>query len=165
MAAEASEVSGRLSLDLDQWRVPTCAAAGAAARAGPTVHAIQLDAGPLTKAVASVLQLQAPAIRLIHNSVAPFLMAHGRVEHRDLVFRLKNTTVETSGSVGLDQSLDMMVAISLSGSLLGNGPLAEAIRQHPIRLPLRGTLSHPRIEPAALRSANGGRCAGRWTSG
>ena len=82
-------------------------------------------------------------------------MADGRVEHRDLVFRLKNTTVETSGSVGLDQSLDMMVAISLSGSLLGNGPLAEAIRQHPIRLPLRGTLSHPRIEPAALRSANG----------
>ena len=120
-----------------------------------TVHAIQLDAGPLTKAVASVLQLQAPAIRLIDNSVVPFLMADGRVEHRDLVFRLKNTTVETSGSVGLDQSLDMMVAISLSGSLLGNGPLAEAIRQHPIRLPLRGTLSHPRIEPAALRSANG----------
>ncbi len=152
--AGVSETSGRLSLDLDEWRIPLAAPQQARGSGRLTVHALQLDAGPLTKSLAAMLQLQAPAIHLIDNSVVPFSMADGRVEHRNLVFRLNNTTVETSGSVGLDQSLDMVAAISLSGRLLGNGPLAEAIREHPIRLPLRGTLSHPLIVPAALRSSN-----------
>ena len=41
----------------------------------------------------------------------------------------------------------MLATISLSGKLLGTGPLAEALQSQPVRLPLRGTLSRPRLEP------------------
>ena len=48
-------------------------------------------------------------------------MADGRAAHRDLAFHLGEVVVATHGSVGLDQSLDMLADISLPGKLLGPG--------------------------------------------
>ncbi len=150
--ADVSRVHGSLSLDLDEWRVPLGAPRQARGSGVLTIHALEVDPGPLTQALAGLLQLRPATVRLVDNSAVRFSMADGRVEHHNLVFQINDAKVQTDGSVGLDQSLDLVATISLSGKLLGNGPLAEAIRKHPIRLPLRGTLSRPRIEPLGSRS-------------
>ena len=56
--------------------------------------------------------------------------------------------------MALDQALDMVADISLSGMPLGAGAQAQLLKSRPVSLPLRGTLSRPRIDAAALAISN-----------
>ena len=62
-------------------------------------------------------------------------------------------TIETSGSVGFDESLAMMAEISLSDRLRGSGPLAELLSQ-PLQVPISGTLKKPKVDMPELRGLN-----------
>ena len=62
-----------------------------------------------------------------------------------------NFSVKTSGSVGLDGSLAMTAEMPIPVSLLGALKLPAAIAKTPIRLPITGTIDHPRIDPKALQ--------------
>jgi hypothetical protein len=100
------------------------------------------------------LHLPTPTVHLIDNSVVGFSMADGRIEHHNLAFHLDRVMIETHGSVGVDQSLDMVADVTLSGKLLADGLLAEAMNSKPLSLHFRGTLAKPELDGSALRAAN-----------
>ena len=152
--AEATEVNGSLSIELDQWRIPLAAPQQAQGSGRLKVDSLRVAGGPLVRQISSVLQLRPLEAGLVDDSVVAFSMADGRVEHHGLKFHLGDVVVATHGSVALDQSLDMVADISLAGMPLGAGPQAQLLKSRPVSLPLRGTLSRPRIDAAALAISN-----------
>ena len=82
-------------------------------------------------------------------------MKDERIHHVNLTFYVEGVQVRTSGSVGLDETLDMTVEIPVPKQLLGDGPLAKALTQQTVVLPVGGTLSRPKIDTKRLPAAIG----------
>lgn len=151
--AEATDVSGEFSIELDDWRLPLSDLPQGEGSGRLVIHSIDAGPGPLVRRLAALLSLP-PSVRLADHSTVRFTMADGRVHHRELEFGVRNLTVRTSGSVGLDQSLDLVAEVPLPAGRLGNTRLPDFLTGQAIKLPIRGTLSQPEIDPLALGTSN-----------
>ncbi len=163
--AEATQVEGEFSLDLQRCSVPLAAPKTGETAGTIGIHSIELGPGPLVEQFMPVidklrefvdLKQKEPLGRLsiAHDSQVEFRMADGRVYHQGLRFGLPQMTVETSGSVGFDESLDMTAEIHAADRWLGKGRLAEILKSQPLKLAIGGTLKKPKVELAELRSLN-----------
>jgi translocation and assembly module TamB len=82
-------------------------------------------------------------------------MVNGRVYHTGLELHFPELTIRLSGSVGLDGSLALTAEMPVPPKWLGSSKLAKsALGNQTIRLPIGGTLSHPKIDEHALREAS-----------
>jgi hypothetical protein len=161
--AEATQVDGELSIDLQRCSIPL-----ASPRAGETagvigIHSIEVGPGPFVEQFMPLidklrefvnLKTREPLGRLsiAHESQVEFRLADGRVYHQGLRLELPQMTVETSGSVGFDESLAMTAEIHILDRWLGNGPLAEMLKSH--KLAIGGTLKRPEVELPELGALN-----------
>ena len=57
----------------------------------------------------------------------------------------------TTGSVGHDETIDLVMSIPLEDRWLGNRPELAAFRGLSLAIPIRGTLSKPKIDSSALK--------------
>lgn len=84
--------------------------------------------------------------------VVDFEVVDGRVRHEGLALLLPNgdSSIEftSSGSVGLDETLDLLVNVKLPNQMLGGGQLIQALTKAPIVFAISGTLDQPKIELA-----------------
>ncbi len=61
-------------------------------------------------------------------------------------FDIGNVAVTTSGSVGLDDTLDLVLAIPINPEWLVSRPvLASAFAGKTIQIPIRGTFAQPQV--------------------
>jgi hypothetical protein len=156
--AEVTEVSGEFSIELDDWRFPLEDPAKGEGSGRLTIHKIDVGAGPLVRALTTLLGLPA-SVRLADNSIVEFTMVDGRVHHRDLQFGIGRFQVHTEGSVGLDQTLDLVAEIPVPDKLLGFGlveetRLFEAMQGQTLVLPIGGTLQEPKVDALKLGTSN-----------
>ena len=85
----------------------------------------------------------------------PFRMVNGRVYHTGLELHFPELTIHLSGSVGLDGSLALTAEMPVPPKWLGSSKLAKSVlANQTIRLPIGGTLNHPKIDERALREAS-----------
>ncbi len=161
--ADAAQVSGRISLSLSQCRLPlaengpqpegTAASSLATAtiEGALDLHRVSLGPGPLIAELADLLGVPAE-VELVHESHVSFSLREGRVHPEHLEFLLARMQVVTSGSVGLDQTLDLVAEFRLAPGVTPepDQPLLQALAHHTLRLPIRGTLSRPRIDMRSL---------------
>jgi hypothetical protein len=61
----------------------------------------------------------------------------------------------TQGSVGFDESLEMLAEIQIAESLLANRPLLRQVLGHPLQIPLSGTLNAPQLDLRAVEELSG----------
>jgi hypothetical protein len=156
--AEVTDVSGEFSIELDEWRLPLEDLQKGEGSGRLTIHTIDLEAGPLVRALTTLLGLP-PSVRLADNSVVEFTMREGRVHHRDLQFGIGKFQVRTEGSVGVDQTLDLLAEVPIPDTLLGfglveNTALFEAMQGQTLRLPVHGTLDEPKVDALKLGASN-----------
>lgn len=144
-----SNVSGQFSLELDGWRVPFAAPEKATGSGRLMIHAIDVEPGPMVHRLAEVFQYPA-TIQLARDATVPFGMADGRISHQDLTFTLRNLTLRTQGSVGLDQTLDVVADVELP-QLSANRPLLQSLRK--VSIPIHGTLDRPAVDAVALQQS------------
>jgi len=150
--AEATSVEGKFSLSLDGCRIPLSAPEKSDISGRLLVHSIEIGPGPLIRELAVVLGRESPA-KLKRESVVPFRMVNGRVYHQNLELLFPDFWVRTNGSVGLDQTLDVLVEMPIPPKWLAANPvLAQAFRGQLVRLPLKGTLGKPVLDRQALES-------------
>ena len=78
-----------------------------------------------------------------------FQVADGRIQHEGLALvlphRESSIKIESSGSVGLDETLDLQVAIVFPGGLLGESRLATKLTSEPVVVAVGGTFEAPEI--------------------
>jgi hypothetical protein len=154
--ANATEVEGRFSLDVDECSIPLTQGRQPVVKGALSIHNVDVAAtGPLVKQIAEVLRVE-PRARLVRESVVEFEMIGNRVHHKGLEFQLANIRVLTHGSVGLDESLDLVAEFPIPDAWLGPGLIGQQLRGQAVRMPVGGTLRKPQIDVKALAHMNVG---------
>jgi len=114
------------------------------------VHSVNIGPGPMIYELAVLLGRASPA-KLTRESVISFRLAGGRVYHSGLELVFPDLTIRTHGSVGLDQSLELMAEMPVPPKWRGKHELLDsALRDQIIRVPIGGTLSRPRLDRKTL---------------
>ena len=165
LLADVTDVRGTASLDLSRATVPLLNPAGTRADGVLSIERVIAEPGPTIRSVlktvqqvqqiagkeatrGSDLRMTAPAqqIRLT--------LANGRVHHDRFLVRLGDEdgpTIQTSGSVGFDDSLNLVAEIPLDPSWFRDERLAKLLGGQMLRIPIGGTLSQPIPDPRALQ--------------
>jgi hypothetical protein len=79
-----------------------------------------------------------------------FRMVDGRVYHQGLAFAVGDTHLRTHGSVGLDQTLAIMVETPVRDDWIRDVPLLQGLKDQTIRVPVHGTFARPMIDRRVL---------------
>ena len=82
-------------------------------------------------------------------SAVEFSVVGGRVQHRGLVMQMplagSALEIQSSGSVGMDETLDIQLAISLPDDLLGGSALAKFFTKESVLIQVSGSLEEPKL--------------------
>jgi hypothetical protein len=144
--AGVATAEGRFSIELGACRIPLDAPEQGELTGRMIVHSVTIGPGPLIYELAVLLGRASPA-KLTRESVIPFRLAGGRVYHSGLELVFPDLTIRTNGSVGLDQTLELMAEMPIPPKWRGKHELLDsALRDQVIRVPIRGTLSKPQLD-------------------
>jgi hypothetical protein len=166
LVADATQAEGRFSVELQQpSRIPLHDPKLCEVRGLLKVHAAQVGPGPLSRQFltladgikAAIERKPAPAGESgsaawlqIPEQAIPFEAAGGRVYHRDLTVTAKDVVIRTRGSVGLDQSLELLADVPIQDAWIKNEPLLAGFQGQSLQVPVSGSLTSPRLDQAAL---------------
>ncbi len=154
--AEVTEVQGTFSVELEGARIPLDNPAQSDIAGRILIHSIDVGPGPLIRELALLLGRAVPG-KLRRESIVPFRMVQGRVYHQGMELIFPDVTIRTQGSVGLDQSLALLIEMPPPPKwieALGNTPAAAALKNQTLRIPLAGTLSRPTLDRKAVDEYN-----------
>jgi hypothetical protein len=131
------------------------------------IHRATVGLTPVAAQFAKFLGADATTMTLVSESGIPVRVDKGRVYHQNFAVRISGTTFHTSGSVGFDESLDIVVDVPLPKELaaLKNNPvLMKAVAGKTLRVPVKGTLTRPELDlnkAIAALAREGAKDAGR----
>jgi translocation and assembly module TamB len=165
LVADATRAEGRFSLSLDGAAVPLNATHQADVHGHLSVHTAQVGPGPLAQQFLTLAQqvrglvgggtggsdvATAPWLTFAQQDVK-FDVVDGRVHHQGLTMNVQDMMVRTSGSVGLDQSLDLTAEIPIRDEWVANRQILGSLRGQVLKIPVRGTFAQPRLDAQAIR--------------
>jgi len=168
LLAEATQTQGSFSLQLTQAQLPMSNPASGVVDGRLTIHSGQIRPGPLAQAIVGLtsqiigaidrnggqvlgsLNLNNPLLT-IEEQTTDFRLVQRRVYHRGMQIHLGTVEVNSRGSVGLDQSLDIVIDIPVQSRWFAKKPdLAKAFNGTILSIPIRGTLHQPQIDNQVL---------------
>ncbi len=164
-AADATAAQGTFSVDSQGMKVPLLAPMKMEANAVVTLHDVIVGAGPLAQQlIGSAKQLQALLkpdktndrdyntwLRMSEQSV-PVNVKNGRVYHEGIRFSHDDIRVRTSGSVGLDQTVDMVAEIPIADDWINGNEYLAGLKGQSISIPISGTVSKPIFDRQAIQN-------------
>ncbi|HEV3004154.1 MAG TPA: hypothetical protein VGX78_06810, partial [Pirellulales bacterium] len=148
---KVTTAKGEFTIELDDWRLPLDQPQTGKLAGRLSLHEVVIESGSFVRQLAEKLRVE-PMVELARESVVTFELRGGCIHHRDLEFRLPPLRLRSSGSVGFDESLDMLVevAVELPEGIMAALPSARELTQKTLRIPITGTLSKPRIDTSAM---------------
>ena len=156
--SEATWTKGEFSIDLDACVIDLDDPHESLISGKLHVHGV--EAGLNNKLIAAASNRVAAlfgrdgfeAITFSDENVVQFQIRDGLVWHDGVEFGLprvsEDLVVRTSGSVSLDESLDLTIDMPMPLHLIAAGPIAQALTDKVLTLQASGTLKDPRIEIA-----------------
>lgn len=162
--ADATRIDGRLSIDIAGANIPLTELKTSDVTGTLRIHSAQLRPGPAAEPYVNIAsQVQALIRRrpITGASVAeswvtlqpqniPFRMVDGRVHHQNMNLSIGDVSIRTSGSVGVDQTLDLVAYIPIQDDWVANDPILASLRGQVLQIPIRGSLSKPDVDEKAL---------------
>ena len=163
--ADATAADGIIGLSTQGAQIPILKPEQTLARGEVHLKGLTIGPGPLSHQLMplldQVLLLIKPSIAdqslkkkwmAMDEQVVNYTVQDGRVYHDHLKFNYKGINVETSGSVGFDQTLDIVASIHILDHWVQKEPLLSGMRGQSIKIPISGTLAHPRLNRHAIAS-------------
>jgi len=149
--SKVTHAEGDFSIDLDDGRVPLDRPETGKLAGQLSLHSVKVGPGSFVHQLAENLRV-APEVELARESVVTFELVDGRIQHRDLEFSLPPLRVRTRGSVGFDDSLDMLaeIRVVLPDGITSASSSARQLTERTLQIPIKGTLSKPRIDVSAI---------------
>jgi hypothetical protein len=163
--SEATRVEGRFSLDLAETRLPLNDPATGALSGQIHIASAQVLPGPMFAEIAAVIGQIESAVRLggsgdllgrdkplvrIDNQQVTFKLQDRRLYSSPLAFNVRNIPVRTRGSVGVDQTLDMVAEITLPVEWVRRAKVLSKLEGKAMEVPIRGTLRHPKVDASGI---------------
>jgi hypothetical protein len=163
LMADATNASGSFTLEIEQGEWPLGKPDDASVAGIIHIHSGRIGPGPLAhQAVDSVASLAELVLRRAPNwnpdnvsmelpeQDVKFAVKAGRVYHEAMTFRAGDVDVISTGSVGLDQTLNVEFRIPLPDRWLDRGPILTSLRGESIVIAVSGTLQDPVVDTQAL---------------
>ena len=154
--ANAGQAEGEISATIDDNRIPLGDFTQTNLKGTLVIHKATVGASPVVAEVAKLLGAGATTMTLANEETVPVQVANGRVHHQNFAVNIAGTTIHTSGSVGFDNTLDLVVDVPIPKDLpaLKNNPLlVKAVAGKVVKVPVKGTLSKPTVDPKAFEQA------------
>jgi hypothetical protein len=154
--ANAGQAEGEISATIDDSHIPLGDFTRTNLRGTLVIHKATVGASPVVAEVAKLLGAKNTTMTLANEAAVPVQVADGRVHHQNFAVNLGGTTIRTSGSVGFDDTLDLVVEVPIPANLpaLKSNPLLmKAVAGKTVRVPVRGTLSRPALDPKAFEAS------------
>ncbi len=162
--ADATAASGKFSLtSRDELQIPLDNLAAADMTGTMILHGASVGPGPLSQQLINIvtqvktlssgspLTLGPPGPggsrstwMTLPEQQVPIAVRQGRVAHEGMQFQVDDVTIRTRGSVGLDQSMQLVAEIPVLDKWIGNNRLVSGLRGQTIQIPVTGTVSRPR---------------------
>lgn len=154
--SDVADVEGEVSLTLDKFRVPLGRSPEALAQDLELTGQLQLHEiattveTPLLRAVVKVLadlygKQPSEVVRIVKNAEVQFKVCDGRLYHEGLTLGFPDISPQlvgsSSGSVGLDKSLDLILEVP--SVLAEAGSASKNVTRDIIRFSIKGTLDDP----------------------
>lgn len=172
LLADATSIDGRFSLVADEGQFPLSDMAAGQFRGRIVVHSGQVGPGPLAQQVlgngrqmATLLKGELPLPRndrgrgqgrwlVLSPQEVAFRFEEQRVHHERIEYTVDDVVLTTSGSVGLDESLELVVDVPVQDKWLGSRRALAGLKGEVLRVPVTGTLASPVIDPRPLADFN-----------
>jgi hypothetical protein len=74
----------------------------------------------------------------------------GRVYHRNLEFLVDDVPVRSQGSVGFDETLDLLIEVPIQAKWIGDRPALQPLVGQVLQIPVRGTFARAQIDERAI---------------
>ncbi len=163
LAADATSAQGQFTVDVGGAQVPLFNPMTMDARGEVRLHQVVIGAGPTAQQLlGTVKQLRALLkpestndrdlntwLQMSEQTV-PILVRQGRVYHDKLDFSHKDLVVQTSGSVGFDQTIEMVAKIPIADDWIAGKPYLASLQGQSISIPVTGTTSKPKLDRGAI---------------
>jgi hypothetical protein len=163
--ADAAVIQGTASLDVVSCVTPLMAPTAMQAEGRLLIAGLEATPGPLATSLIEIVgQVERIAgrnptrgsdLRLsVPQQNVAVRVVGGRVIHDRFAVRLGDAdgpVMATSGSVGFDESLDLVVDVPLDATWFKDERIAAAMKGQSLRVPIHGTLSRPAPDPRALQ--------------
>ena len=179
IVADATRVDGRFSVVLASGALPLVNPTSGDVAGKFAVHEAQLTPGPFAAQVVTIVDRikaltksrslkPADLLSLAEQSASPangganrawvtlpeqevpFRMTNGRVFHEGLTLVTKEATLKTRGSVGLDESLDLVIEVPVRDEWIAQNKSLSSLRGKSLHIPVRGSLTQPQLDARVL---------------
>lgn len=181
LLADATEIDGRFTLDLNGARVPVSApktgdvggvliVPQADVRPGPFADQVLRSARQievlLKRRAADRVNKSSESVLTLQNQNVEFRMVDGRVHHRGLEILIgEDLIVRTHGSVGFDDTIDVVAEIPVQEEWIRRDKLLASLQGQTLQIPIRGTLTRPQVDPRVLEDLTKRLATGSITKG
>jgi hypothetical protein len=154
--ANAGQAEGEISYVVADNRIVLDDYTQSTVTSAVVIHKATVGASPAIAKVAELLGVKGTTMTLAIETVVPVQVKDGRVHHQGFAMNFAGTPLRTSGSVGFDNTLDLIVEVPLPKDIpaLKNNPLLmKAIAGKWVKVPVKGTLSKPEVDPKGFEKA------------
>jgi hypothetical protein len=128
----------------------TGAARNASGSARVSLRDVKLNSSGVLRPVTQFAGLSRNLIKLPDQEVS-LSLEKGALQQSPMKLNVGGQTLELSGSVGLDRSLDLQVELPITGELVGNEAILRFLEGRRVTAGIRGTLDNPRLQKDVLR--------------
>ena len=161
--SDTTSAEGVFSADLQGLNMPLFDPAKVSARGTLVMENVNVAAGPIAEQLlGTVQQLQAvlkPDSRqrevktwlTVEQQAIPLAVENGRVYHEGIKFSHNEIVIRTSGSVGFDNSINMVAKIPIADEWLEGNQYLSGLRGQSISIPVSGTVNRPVIDQNAVK--------------
>ncbi|HEX2475427.1 MAG TPA: hypothetical protein VHK01_11805 [Lacipirellulaceae bacterium] len=166
--AGATQTDGLFSMQLDGARVPLGEMQRLDSAGKLTVHSVRVVPGALAREWINLAQqfeaiakrrdpttlAQRPPVTLlsIRDQQVNFRVVDGRVHHQNMEFQVGDIVMRSQGSVGLDETLSLVLQVPIQDSWIASQPLLAGLKGQSLQVPIAGTLTRPQMDQRAIAS-------------
>ncbi|HEY3395359.1 MAG TPA: hypothetical protein VGK58_21840 [Lacipirellulaceae bacterium] len=166
--AGATQTEGLFSMQVEATRAPLGEMRRLDSAGKLTVHSVRILPGALAREwIALAQQIEAiakrqdptalatkPPVTLlsIRDQQVNFRIVDGRVHHQNMEFQVGDIVMRSQGSVGLDETLSLMLQVPIQDGWIASQPLLAGLKGQSLQVPISGTLTRPQVDPRAIAS-------------
>ena len=165
LLADVTSVQGNLTLDIDRAEVYPTESFRQTVEGRLHVYGANVGPGPLADQILGlVTQIrnlrrgagatdgggQATSWLQLPEQDIGFAVDRGRVMHKDMKIQAGDVLLTTSGSVGLDGSLELIAGVPILKEWVDKTPALQPLAGQMIQIPIRGTVSRPQLDSNGL---------------
>jgi translocation and assembly module TamB len=171
LLAGVTRAEGNFSVDLDGARVPLMTPTKGTIGGVMSIHKAEVGPGPLAQKYLDMAKLvkdiadgnyaalgslltpgavppqtssaQNRGVLVLPEQQVKFEMIDGRVHHQGLQMTVKDVVITTRGSVGLDQTMELVAEIPVQDAWVAKNAALASLKGQMLQIPIRGTLAAP----------------------